>query len=66
MRFKHDGYHRDGTMCVYGYDENGIKVVIFRGFPNLRNDTVMLYPKVCLAPTRENTGKQQIPLRLLK
>ena len=66
MRFKHDGYHRDGTMCVYGYDENGIKVVIFRGFPNLRNDTVTLYPKVCLAPTRENTGKQQIPLRLLK
>lgn len=20
MEFKFDGYHRDGTMCVYGYE----------------------------------------------
>ena len=66
MTFKHDGYHRDGTMCVYGYDSNGVKVVIFKGFPNLRSDTVTLYPKVCLVPTRENIGKQQIPMRMLK
>lgn len=66
MTFRHDGYHGDGSMCVYGYDKNGVKVAIFKGYPNLRSDTVTLYPKVCLAPTDENIGKQTISLRILK
>ena len=62
MRFKHDGYHRDGSLCVVGYDDNGAKIVIFRGFPNLRRNVVTLYPRVCLVPTKENIGKQIISI----
>ena len=66
MKFKHDGYFGDGSACIYGYDDNGVKVAIFRGYINLRRDTVTLYPKRLLVPTREDVGKQTIPIRMLK
>lgn len=62
MIFKHDGYHTDGSLCVYGYDDNKTKIAIFRGFINLRRNVVTLYPKVCLLPTKENIGKQEISI----
>ena len=66
MKFKHDGYFGDGSACIYGYDDNGVKVMIYRGYVDLRRDTVTLYPKVRLAPTTENVGKLVIPIRSLK
>lgn len=66
MTFKHDGYHRDGSMCIYGYDDKKTKVVIFRGFINHRRNVVKLYPKVCLVPTKENIGKQEISIFILR
>lgn len=62
MIFKHDGYHTDGSLCVYGYNDNKTKIAIFRGFPNLRRNVVTLYPKACLVPTKENIGKQEISI----
>ena len=66
MIFKRDGNFGDGSLCVYGYDDNGTKIMIFKGYVDLRRDTVTLYPKVRLVPTRENVGKQTIPIRMLK
>lgn len=66
MKFKHDGYHRDGSMCVYGYDDRNQKVAIFRGFPNYSRNTVVLYPLSRLVATKENMGKQEISLFILK
>lgn len=65
MKFKHDGYHKDGSMCVIGYDDNGAKIAIFRGFYDDRKNVVTIYPKCCLVPTRENLGKRSIPASLL-
>ena len=66
MLYKVDGYHRDGSLCVYGYDDHGSKVVIFRGFQDHRKNTVTLYPKVRLVPTSEDIGKKVIATCLLK
>lgn len=66
MKFVHEGYHGDGSMCVYGYSDVGVKVAVFKGYPNLRTDTVTLYPKHLLAPTDEAIGKVCIPLYSLK
>lgn len=66
MKFVHEGYHGDGSMCVYGYSDSGVKIAIFKGYPNLRRDTVTLYPKQRLAPTSENISKMCIPLHSLK
>lgn len=66
MLYKADGYHPDGSLCVYGYNDKGAKVAIFRGFQNHRRNTVTLYPKVCLAPTSEDVGKKVISTCLLK
>lgn len=66
MTYRHDGYHSDGSLCVYGYDEHGSKIMIFRGYLNTRNDTVTLYPKVLLARTNKDIKKTILSLRLLK
>ena len=66
LKFKQEGYHRDGSMCVYGKDENGVSVVIFKGYEDIKNRMVTLYPTVRLAPTSENAGKQRVPLHLIK
>ena len=66
MKFKQEGYHRDGSLCVYAYDDNGTKIAIFRGFYDARRDVVTLYPKCCLVPTRENLEKRTIPVSMLK
>ena len=65
MIYRHDGYHTDGTLCVYGY-ENGQKVMIFRGYLNSRNDTVTLYPKVCLVRSNKPVEKVIVSVRSLK
>lgn len=66
MTFKRDGNFGDGSLCVYGYDNRGNKIMIFKGYVDLRKDTVTLYPKVRLVHTDENVGKQTIPIRMLK
>ena len=66
MLYKVDGRHSDGTLCVYGYDSVGSKVVIFKGYENHRSRTVTLYPKVRLLPTREDVGKKVISMCALK
>lgn len=65
MKFVHEGYHSDGSMCVYGYSDGGVKVAIFKGYPNLRRDTVKLYPRTVFV-SGENTGKQEVALRSIK
>ena len=66
LKFKQEGYYRDGSMCVYGIDENGVSVMIFKGYEDSKNKMVTLYPKVRLAPTGKDVGKQRVPLYLIK
>ena len=63
MEFKFDGYHRDGTMCVYGY-EGKQKVAVFRGYYNDRSRSVTLYPVRCFV--LKNIGKQKVSIALIK
>lgn len=66
LTFRQEGYHRDGSLCVYGIDANGVSVMIFKGYEDSKNKMVTLYPTVRLAPTKENAGKQRVPLHLIK
>ena len=60
MKFKQDGYHRDGSLCIYAYDDNNVKIAVFRGYFDVRKDVIRLYPRCCLVPTKENLEKRTI------
>ena len=66
MKYKLNGYYKNDVACVYGYDSNGHKVMIYKGYFNYKQGTVTLYPFTRLAPTSEEIRKVTIPMRELK
>lgn len=64
MIYKIDGYYSDGSMCIYGYTDAGVKAALFKGYP--RGDIVTLYPHKILTATTESIQKEKIHIRSIK
>ena len=66
MVYKLNGYYKNDVACVYGYDSQGVRTAIFKGYFNYKANTVTLYPHARLRATSDPIGKVTIPMRLLE
>ena len=66
MKYKLDGYYPNDVARVYGYDSQGVRTAIFKGYFNYKANTVTLYPHARLRATSDPIGKVTIPMTQLQ